>query len=159
MKKNNTVLLALTLIMVFLTGCGSKAPKVDWTLKISGDVTTPLELSFADLAAMEEIELNDILMEKSTGEDEIRSWSGVPLDTILTQAGAAEDYVSITVVASDGYSIEISREELTNGMVALKDAGEWIVETTPDKGPIRLVTPLTPANRWVFGLTEIQVNK
>jgi len=157
--KKNTVLLTLTVIMVFLTGCGSKAPKVDWTLKISGDVTTPLELSFADLAAMEEIELNDILMEKSTGEDEIRSWSGIPLDTVLAQAGAAEDFVSITAIASDGYSIEISKEELTNGMIALKDAGEWIVEVTPDKGPIRLVTPLTPANRWVFAITEIQVNQ
>ena len=108
---------------------------------------------------MEEIELNDILMEKSTGEDEIRSWSGIPLDTVLAQAGAAEDFVSITAIASDGYSIEISKEELTNGMIALKDAGEWIVEVTPDKGPIRLVTPLTPANRWVFAITEIQVNQ
>lgn len=159
MTKKNTALLTVVLLMAFLVGCGPKAPDVDWTLKISGEVTTPLELSFADLAAMDQIELKDILMEKSTGEDEVTSWSGVSLDEILTKAGAAADYVSLTVIASDGYSIEITKEELTNGMIALKDAGEWIVEVSPDKGPIRLVTPSTPANRWVYSVTEIQVNK
>ncbi|MGV8027256.1 MAG: molybdopterin-dependent oxidoreductase [Anaerolineaceae bacterium] len=159
MTKKNTALLTVVLLMAFLVGCGPKAPDVDWTLKISGEVTTPLELSFADLAAMDQIEMKDILMEKSTGEDEVTSWSGVSLDEILTKAGAAADYVSLTVIASDGYSIEITKEELTNGMIALKDAGEWIVEVSPDKGPIRLVTPSTPANRWVYSVTEIQVNK
>ena len=145
--------------MGFLVGCGAKIPNVDWTLKISGEVATPMEFSFADLAKMDQTDLNDIMMEKSTGEDEITSWSGVKLDDILAQAGAADDYVSITAIASDGYSIEIAKEELTGAIVALKNSEEWIVTVTPDKGPIRLVTPLTPANRWVFGIVELQVNK
>ena len=53
-------------------------------------------------------------MEKTTGDDVITSWSGVSLDEILTKAGAAADYVSITAIASDGYSIEITKEELTS---------------------------------------------
>jgi len=159
MIKKNTALLTLVLLMGVLVGCGAKIPSVDWTLKISGEVATPLELSFTDLAKMDQTDLNDILMEKSTGEDEVTSWSGVKLDDILTQAGVAEDYVSLTAIASDGYSIEIAKEELTGAIVALKDSGEWIVTASPDKGPIRLVTPLTPANRWVFGITELQVNK
>ena len=159
MTKKNTALLTVVFLMAFLVGCGPKAPDVDWTLKISGDVTTPLDLSFADLAAMDQIELNDILMEKSTGEDVVTSWSGVSLDAILTKAGAPADFISITAIASDGYSIEITKEELTGGIIALKDSGEWIVEVTSDKGPIRLVTPSTPANRWVYSITEIQVNQ
>ncbi len=159
MTKKNTALLTVVLLMAFLVGCGPKAPDVNWTLKISGDVTTPLELSFADLAAMDQIELKDILMEKSTGEDVVTSWSGVSLDEILTKAGAPAEYVSITAIASDGYSIEITKEELTGGIIALKDAGEWIAEIETDKGPIRLVTPSTPANRWVYAITEIQINK
>jgi len=59
----------------------------------------------------------------------------------------------------DGYAIEISANELTDAIIALKDSGEWIAEVSPDKGPIRLVTPDTPANRWVFQITEIQVNQ
>ncbi len=159
MLKKNTALLTLVLLMTVLVGCGPKIPDVDLTLKITGDVATPLELSFKDLAAMDQTDLNDILMEKSTGEDEITSWSGVPLDVILTKAGAPADFVSITVIASDGYSIEITKEELTSAIVALKDSGEWIPEVSPDKGPIRLVTPQTPANRWVYGVIEIQVNQ
>lgn len=158
MIKRNTVL-ALVVLMAFLVGCGSNVPDVDWTLKISGEVTNPLELSFADLAKMEQLDLSEILMEKSTGEDEVTSWSGVSLDALLTEAGAAEDYVSITAIASDGYAIEITTEELTDGIIALKDSGEWIAEVSPDKGPIRLVLPLTPGNRWVYALNEIQVNK
>jgi len=129
------------------------------TLKISGEVTTPLELSFADLAAMDQIELNDILMEKTTGDDVITSWSGVSLDEILTKAGAAADYVSITAIASDGYSIEITKEELTGAIIALKDGDDWIAEIETDKGPIRLVAPSTPANRWVYAIMELQINK
>jgi len=159
MTKKNTALLTIVLLAAFLVGCGPKTPDVDWTLKISGEVTTPLELSFADLAAMDQIELNDILMEKTTGDDVITSWSGVSLDEILTKAGAAADYVSITAIASDGYSIEITKEELTGAIIALKDGDDWIAEIETDKGPIRLVAPSTPANRWVYAIMELQINK
>jgi DMSO/TMAO reductase YedYZ molybdopterin-dependent catalytic subunit len=159
MTKKNTALLTIVLLMAFLVGCGPKAPDVDWTLKISGEVMTPLDLSFADLAAMDQIELKDILMEKTTGDDVITSWSGVSLDEILTKAGADADYVSITAIASDGYSIEITKEELTGAIIALKDGEEWIAEIETDKGPIRLVAPSTPANRWVYAIMELQINK
>ncbi len=159
MTKQKTAFLTIIFCLVFLVGCGPKIPDVDWTLKISGNVATPLELSYKDLAKMNQIDLKDILMEKSTGEDEVTSWSGVPLDDVLLKAGAPTDYVSLTVFASDGYSIEISKEELKGAIIALKDANGWIAEVAADKGPIRLVTPETPANRWVYSITEIQVNQ
>jgi hypothetical protein len=96
-------------------------------------------------------------MEKSLGEDTTGSWSGVALTELFAQAGAGE-FVSITAVAGDGYAIEISKDELQDGIVALKENDEWIATADPDHGPIRLVTPFTPANRWVFQLQEIQVN-
>ncbi len=77
---------------------------------------------------------------------------------LLTKAGAGE-YATITAVAGDGYAIEVNKDELENAIVALKENGKWIAETDPDHGPIRLVTPKTPANRWVFQLQEIQVNQ
>jgi DMSO/TMAO reductase YedYZ molybdopterin-dependent catalytic subunit len=150
-------LLALAML-VGLAACGGGAPKVDWELKISGNVSNPLTLSYQDLAGMEQVDLKEILMEKSTGEDEVTSWSGVPLKDLLSQAGVG-DFATITALASDGYAIEISADELGHAIVALKDKGEWIAEVTPDKGPIRLVTPDTPGNRWVFQLAEIQVNQ
>ncbi len=149
-------LLALVLPII-LTACGGP-PNVDWELSITGDVATPVTYSFDEIAEMEMVDLDDVLMEKSRGEDEVRSFSGVLLDTILQNAGATEDYSTITAKAADGYAIEISRDEMVNGIVALKQSDKWIVDEDPDAGPIRLVFPETPANRWVFQVTEIIVN-
>lgn len=154
-------MLFAVLAVALLVGCGgSGAPEVDWDLAVTGDVATPLSLSYGELTEMDQTDLTDVLMEKSLGEDEITSWSGVALDLILERAGAGS-YSSITAIAADGYAIEISAEETRGGIVALKLDGEWIPEVAEerDRGPIRLVTPETPANRWVFQLQEIQVNQ
>jgi len=135
------------ILLLSLTACGPGIPKVEWELKISGDVQTPLAFTYDNLASRETVDLTEILMAKSVGEDEV-----------LSEAGAA-DFATITVIAVDGYAIEISADELTDAIIALKDSGEWIAEVTPEKGPIRLVSPDTPANRWVFQVIEIQVNQ
>lgn len=149
-------ILALVIPML-LSGCGG-APKVDWTLSISGEVSNPISYSYDELAKMDMVNLDDILMEKSRGEDEVRSFSGVDLATLLEEAGAPDDFSTITAMAADGYAIEISRDEMVDGIIAMKQSGEWIVDADPDAGPIRLVFPSTPANRWVFQITEIIVN-
>ena len=148
--------LVLALLLAALAGCGSGAPKVDWQLKVTGAVTTPLTLSYADLAGMPQVELKDILMEKSTGEDVVTAWSGVSLDEIWKQAGVT-DYTVVVALASDGYALEIPKSELEGAIVALKDAAGWISDTDKEHGPIRLVCPKAPGNRWVFQLTELQV--
>lgn len=140
-----------------LTAC-SGAPKVDWTLSITGAVDSPTVFSFAELADLPMVDLENILMEKSRGEDEFRSFSGVELTLLLKSVGAAEDFSSITAKAADGYAIEIPVDEMVEGIVALKDGDDWIVQSDPKAGPIRLVFPATPANRWVFQATEIIVN-
>lgn len=154
-----TIVMLGTLLVIGLVGCGGGAPKVDWDLEISGAVGNPLTLSYSELAEMPQTDLEEILMEKSLGEDETGSWSGVPLAEILAQADASASYVSVTALAADGYAIEITRDELQDAIVALKKDGEWITDAEPDKGPIRLVCPQTPANRWVFQLQAIEVNE
>jgi DMSO/TMAO reductase YedYZ molybdopterin-dependent catalytic subunit len=155
--KNKAILTVTLLLVLGLTACGGAAPEVDWTLGVGGAVSNPLALTYDELAEMPQTELDEILMEKSLGEDTTGSWSGVALAELLDQAGAGE-YVSITAVAGDGYAIEISKDELQDAIVALKENGEWIAEADPDHGPIRLVCPYTPANRWVFQLMDLQVN-
>jgi DMSO/TMAO reductase YedYZ molybdopterin-dependent catalytic subunit len=156
MRSRLIPIIALLLILG-LAACGSAAPDVEWNLGVSGAVSDPLSLSYAELAGMPQADLADILMEKSLGEDTTGDWSGVALTEILDKAGTG-DYVSITAVAGDGYAIEISKDELQGAIVALKENGEWIADADPDHGPIRLVCPHTPANRWIFQLMELQVN-
>jgi DMSO/TMAO reductase YedYZ molybdopterin-dependent catalytic subunit len=157
MRKRTLWIVGL-LLAVSLAGCGGAAPDADWTLQLGGEVNTPLALSYQELVDKPQTELGDILMERSEGEDTTGSWSGVSLASLLEEAGAPEDYASITAIAADGYAIEIPREELEGAIVALKEEGKWIAEADPDHGPIRMVCPHTPANRWVFQVTDIVVN-
>ncbi|MDX9955637.1 MAG: molybdopterin-dependent oxidoreductase [Anaerolineae bacterium] len=147
-------LILVGILTLALTACG--APKVEWTLEVSGG-STPLALSYAELTKMEQLDLGDVLMQKSLGEDEVDSWSGVPIAEIFKQAGV-ESYSSVTATAGDGYAIEITADEMEGAIVALKKNGDWITKAEADKGPIRLVCPETPANRWVFQLQKLQVN-
>jgi DMSO/TMAO reductase YedYZ molybdopterin-dependent catalytic subunit len=158
-KQNIKQWLWITILAIplLLNACGS--PNVDWELSITGDVSNPTTFSYDDLVKMDQVDLNDVLMEKSMGPDEVRSFSGVDLSALLDQVGAPADFSTITATAADGYAIEISRDEMVNGIVAIKQGGEWIVNVDPDAGPIRLVFPSTPANRWVFQVTEITVNQ
>ncbi len=152
-------LAALALLALTLTACGG-APNVDWELRVTGDVNNPLTLSYKELTEMEQKDLNDVLMEKSLGEDVVTSWSGVPVADIFAQAEVG-DYSTVRALAADGYAIEITKDELQGAIVALKTSGEWIpnVAEEEDQGPIRLVSPETPANRWVFQLQELQVSQ
>jgi DMSO/TMAO reductase YedYZ molybdopterin-dependent catalytic subunit len=163
MKKVNKPVLSLVcfvfliVLSVGLTACSS-APNVEWELAVTGEVDNPTVFTYKELADLPQVDLTDVLMEKSRGEDEIRSFSGVELALILEMAGAAEGFSSITAIAADGYAIEITPDEMVDGIVALKDHEDWIAKSDPKAGPIRLVFPATPANRWVFQVNEIVVN-
>jgi len=61
----------LLVFPMLLTAC--RVSNVEWELKISGNVSNPITYSFDELAKMEFVDLNDVLMERSRGEDEVRS--------------------------------------------------------------------------------------
>jgi DMSO/TMAO reductase YedYZ molybdopterin-dependent catalytic subunit len=153
-------ILFLTMAVLVVAGCGAvgpQAPQVDWTLNVEGEVDDPLALSHADLAGMEQVSLDQVLMQKSRGEDTVNDWEGVPLGAILEKAGVHTDASGVTAMAADGYAIMISMADLEDAIVALKMDGEWIATSDPDHGPIRLVVPNKPSNHWVFALATIIV--
>ena len=155
MKK---IFLLLFFVLGLVVVSCAHAPTVDWTLSISGKVAEPLSFSYKELAEMPQIQLEDVFMDKSIGEDQIGAWSGVPLISLLEASNADPDFVTVTALASDGYAIEITKEELEGSLVALKVNGEWIQKADPEHGPLRLVCPKTPADRWVYKIVELQVN-
>lgn len=166
MKRRLMLVLAL-MTTLLLTACGgSDVPDADWTLTVSGSgVENELTLSYQELAEMEQAELNDVLMRKSRGEDQMTSWAGVPVDAILDQAGVKSDASTVTLIAADGYAIEGTLEDLNGAIIALKgehpDTGEmvWLVERpdAADQGAIRLIAPDKPANFWARQLVEIVI--
>ena len=153
--------LLLAVILLVLAGCGGsagpQAPEVDWTLTVEGEVGNPLTMSYADLAGMEQASLDQVLMQKSRGEDTVNDWEGVPLSAILSDAQVVSGASGITALAADGYAIMIPMADLEDAIVALMMDGEWIASSDPDHGPIRLVVPNKPSSHWVFQLDSIVV--
>ena len=154
-KWNYRVLFFL-LVGLLLTGCSS-APKVDWVFQIEAPDIQPIQVTYADLASKPQVDLKDILMQKTTGTDVISSWRGVNLASLLSSVGAPSIYNALSVEAADGYVMDIPFAELENAIIALQEGGKWIVENDPDHGPIRLVAPAVPANRWVYAIKKITV--
>jgi hypothetical protein len=70
MKLKQWIWMMVGLVLALgLVGCGG-APKVDWTLEVTGG-STPVTLSYADLVDMPQTDLKDVLMQKSLGEDRL----------------------------------------------------------------------------------------
>jgi len=158
MRRRFVITICILFLAASIAACDT-VPNVEWVLSISGTVGEPYLITYQELLVLDQTDLDNVFMDKSVGEDEYGSWSGVTVDYLLSKAAVDPDYVTVTAVAADGYAIEISKEELMGSIVALKENGEWIHKADPEHGPIRLVCPQIPANRWVFQVLEIQVNK
>lgn len=129
-------------------------------LHVRGDVTRPLSLSIAELAALPHRE------ERSTIHDRTATYRGVALGELLLRAGAPEgrDLLRTVVFArgADGYEVVFALAELsadfTDRIVLIADARDG--ESLPaEVGPIRLVVPWEKRGaRSVRQITEIEVH-
>jgi DMSO/TMAO reductase YedYZ molybdopterin-dependent catalytic subunit len=162
--KKHLVLVALfaIVLMCALAACAGSgggaagAPKVDWKVSITGAVSKPLTLTYADLAKRPQVTLKDVLMQRSQGEATKNTWSGPALDAILKDAGISANAKGITCLAKDGYAMKMTMDDVKNAIIALKQDDKFI-DTDPKAGPVRLLVPDKTANFWVGMLTEIQV--
>lgn len=125
-----------------------------WRLRVTGDVTTPLELSEADILALPWVE-RTYALNCVTGWSATRTWRGVPLAKLLTMAGAHAGWSHADIRSTSGYHWDHRREDLTldgsllcthiNG-VRLDDAHGY---------PLRLMIPGTVGEstiKWVDGI-------
>ncbi len=164
MKKRIALLIVLAMLLApMLTACAgtgggaSGAPKVDWKVSISGAVSKPLTLTYADLAKRKQTTLKDVEMVRSQGETTKNAWTGPALADIFKDAGISASATGVTCIASDGYAMEMTMQDIDRAIIALKQDDKWF-DTDP-KGPLRLVAPDKTANFWVAQLTEIRVTE
>jgi DMSO/TMAO reductase YedYZ molybdopterin-dependent catalytic subunit len=138
----------------------------DAKLTVGGDVSTPLVLSDADIAAFGEQTVN-VTDEKGNPV----TYSGVPVAAILAKAGAPlgkslrgpNMALGVVAKANDGYEVLFP---LTEFDPAFSDRTVLLVDQRGGKpldareGPLRLVVPGDQRHaRWVRGITSLDVVK
>ncbi len=143
----------------------AQTPDATAQLTVSGDVTTPLTLSIADLKKMP----RETVAVMNPHEKKMETYEGVLLEDVLHRAGAMQGdqlrglALSMYVVAeaTDGYRVVFSLAELDS---AFSESDVLIADTMNDAplsaplGPLRLVVPhdKRPA-RWVRMLKSVKV--
>ena len=113
-------------------------------LRIVGNVAQEVAWSEEELRAMPQI-----TSEMADRDGAMQSFTGPSLVALLDMAGVAANAQTITLVAEDGYGVDVSWSEIKGCepcIVALLDESE-----------LRSVLPEFPRNTSVRGLVEIQV--
>lgn len=127
----------------------------DYRLVISGLVNTPLSLSYEQIQSYATITENVEIICPGV-EDETDEWTGVPISTLLKEAGIQNGASEIVFTGADGYSTQLPLELVQQSGVFLA----YLVDgqTFQARGyPIRLVVSGTWGAAWVRLLTNIEV--
>jgi DMSO/TMAO reductase YedYZ molybdopterin-dependent catalytic subunit len=137
-------------------------PKVDgstWMLEIDGMVRQPLSLSLTDLLARESVEFTSTLecISNPVGGKYISNavWQGVPLASLLEEAGLADGIVDLELHAADGYveSIPLAEGLAADTVVVHTMNGEPLKDQ--HGFPARLIVPGIYGMKNVKWITKI----
>ena len=140
-------------------------PRVDtatWRLTVSGEVETPLSLSWAELLALPQ---RDVLCDmhcvtRWSRYDNI--FSGVPVREVLRLAGARPHAEGVMVHGAEGYTTNLPMSDLDREENLI--ATHWNREplTAEHGGPVRLLVPhlyLWKSAKWLTGLEILEFDE
>lgn len=144
------ILISVLIAGLLLSACATQTAEAtteeavavaEAALKLSGAADTSWTAD--DLNAMTQVEA-----EYTNKDGETTKFNGVLISDLLSAAGVA-DYTKLTLVASDGFTAEVTKDELaacTNCIVAFDEDGS-----------LRSVMPGLSGKQNVKGLVEITV--
>ena len=142
MKKNWKFMVILVFaLVVLLAGCG---PKGEVALKVTGAVAAEKGWTEAQVKGMKTMQAESV---NKAGE--ASTYTGVLIMDLLDEAELNADATMVTFVADDGYSAEVSLDEL-------KACPDCIVSFR-DQGGFSTVLPDFSSKLQVKGVVEIQV--
>jgi hypothetical protein len=146
----------LMLVVLALVGCGA-APATEAAapveegeaaasagLKITGSVAKEMAWAEDEIRAMETIDA-----ESANKDGETKTYTGVPINTLLDLAGVKADATTLVFVGDDGFEAEVTLEEVracTDCIVSFRDQGGFST-----------VLPGFPGKAQVKGVVEIHV--
>lgn len=141
-----------------------------WQLRIEGAVQSPYSLSYSQLLALPQVEI-EATLDCTGGWFSRQRWRGVRVADLLDKAGMDTAARSVTFEAVSGYKRRFSLAAAADYVVALG----VVVTTSPEEGgdgatvfvplthgngfPLRLVAPDERGVEWVKWLGAIRVNE
>jgi DMSO/TMAO reductase YedYZ molybdopterin-dependent catalytic subunit len=151
MQITKRTILILALIAALLLGGCSPAEETEVeeggggeaALTVSGAVDEELSLSMGDLEGMETMGVD-----YTDKDGETETYTGVPVNDILAEAGLSGDASAVVFVASDGYEAELP-------LADLEGCSDCVVAF--DGGELRMVLPGFSGKVQVKGVVGIQV--
>ncbi len=126
-----------------------------WRLNLSGELARPLHLTYRDLQALPQVELEAIL-DCTGGWYTQQVWRGVQVAKILDQGIITAGARSVSFLSVTGYERRFSIEEASGFLLATSVAGKPL-----EHGhgyPVRLVAPGKRGFQWVKWVTAVSVN-
>jgi len=116
-------------------------PRERWRLAVDGLVETPLSLSWDDLLALPQVDLDaDFHCVTGWSVMDVR-FRGVRLETVMALARPTAEATHLMTYGHDGYSANLPIEEAIKEDVLLVHAIEGQPLTRERGGPVRVVTP------------------
>lgn len=126
-----------------------------WRLSVSGEVETPLEVSYAELVTMPLRSQREIL-DCTGGWYTRQEWSGVPLATVIGRARAAPGARSVMIGSVTGYSRRFALDRAAPLLLATHVGGEPL--SAGHGFPVRLVAPGRRGYHWVKWVTSVEIS-
>ncbi len=132
----------------------------DYSITINGGKVSPVKLSYADLMAMDFVEVDNASMMKMSGNgvEDTSNYVGVPIADILAKAGVPDGDLIFMVTASDDYSMNYTSQQLQNAILGLKQ-NDISLTTDIDHDPIVLVEPGQRGPMWTKVPVRIDIIK
>lgn len=125
-----------------------------WRLEVLGLVERPLALSYPELLARAAIPVTATL-DCTGGWFTTQLWHGVPLATLLDEAGSQEEAQTVRVESVTGYWRRYPLAEARSFLLATHVAGEPL--SHGHGAPLRLVAPGRRGFEWVKWIARIEL--
>jgi DMSO/TMAO reductase YedYZ molybdopterin-dependent catalytic subunit len=127
-----------------------------YRLVINGLVNTPLSLTYESILAFPTVTASLWLVCPGFFE-EYNEWTGVPVSTLLMEAGLKPEATKVIFHASDGYEREFSLEYALQDGFFLAYMVDGHTMSLDEGYPLRLITTREAGSDWVRWVDNIKI--
>ncbi|RJO63560.1 MAG: hypothetical protein C4523_19970 [Myxococcales bacterium] len=141
-------------------GAAKENPPMGYTLELTGSgLAQPSVVDLNELRRMKLVRLDNVLMQKSHGPDELSSWRGVLLEAVLKSAGLRPGPMNVELRGEDRFTRRTTLDLLESAIIALEDGeGRALAEIEEDY-IVRLVPPRLTGDYWIVNVCTITVEQ